>query len=276
MRAAFRKRSGGWAKAVKDKAKEMKLERTDPKAEEAVALDRDGERLALIEWIASAEDRKKEYDNDAHPFSDKLVSHPISSEFLLEKDEKEGKKTYAKVRTIIEVRCVRCHSESASGSASQYPLDNWEHVELYLEKEKGTGMSLPKLAQTSHVHLLGFSMLWGLTGLIFAFTSYPGWIRLLIAPLALIAQMVDISFWWLARVETHGPMFAQAIMVSGGVVGLALAVQILGGLFNLFGAKGKVIVAIILLVAAGIGAKVYHDVIDPYLKAEELAAAVKE
>ena len=74
------------------------------------------------------------------------------------------------------------------------------------------GMSLSKLAQTTHVHMLGFSMLYGLTGLLFAFTSYPVFVRVLIAPLPLLAQIIDISFWWLARLdEPYGPGFAAAI-----------------------------------------------------------------
>ena len=118
-------------------------------------------------------------------------------------------------------------------------------------------------------------MLWGMTGLIFALTSFPGWLRAIVAPAALIAQMVDISFWWLARIDTHGPTFAQAITISGGVVGLALAIQILGSLFDLFGAKGKVVLAVILLVAAGLGGVVFVKVVDPYMKAEQALAAQK-
>jgi hypothetical protein len=55
-------------------------------------------------------------------------------------------------------------------------------------------VSLKKLAQTTHVHLLGFGLLYGLTGLILTFTSYPGWLRGLLGPLPLVAQVGDIGF----------------------------------------------------------------------------------
>ena len=46
---------------------------------------------------------------------------------------------------------------------------------------------------------------------------------MLIAPLPLLAQVADISCWWLARLEGPiGEQFAQAILVTGGIVGLSL------------------------------------------------------
>jgi hypothetical protein len=293
MRAAFtKKRSGGWPKAVKSKGKELeeKAKEAEEKAKEqgieppkyvpptaaeldtAVTLDRDGERLALLEWLHAGAD-KKAYEDDDYKISAELAGKPITGNFVVEdKNEK-----HVRIRSIIEDRCVRCHGDGAGFGAAQYPLTNWEQVSIYVEKEKGTGMSLPKLAQTSHVHLLGFAMLWGMTGFIFALSSFPTWLRMIVAPAALIGQMVDISFWWLARIDTHGPTFAQAITISGGVVGLALAIQILGSLYDLFDKKGEVVLALILLIAAGLGGVVFVKVVDPYLKSEQaLVANAKE
>jgi hypothetical protein len=289
MRAAFtKKRSGGWPKAVKNKGKELeaKAKEEEEKAKEkgveppkyvpptadeldaAVAADREGERLALIEWLHAGAD-KKAFEEDKFKLSADLAAKPITATFV----EGEGSGKSAKIRSIIQDRCVRCHADGAGFGASQYPLTEWEEISLYIQQEKGTGMSLPKLAQTSHVHLLGFAMLWGMTGFIFALTSFPIWLRVIVAPAALIGQMVDISFWWLARVDTHGPDFARAIKISGGVVGLALAIQILGSLFDLFDKKGKAVMAVILLVCAGLGGVIFVKVVDPYMKAEQAMTA---
>jgi hypothetical protein len=92
-------------------------------------------------------------------------------------------------------------------------------------------MSLAKLAQTTHVHLLGLAVLYGLTGLIFSFTSYSNRARVLFGPLPLVAQLGDIGCWWLARLD---PVFAQAILITGGLVALGLAIHILGSLWDLF------------------------------------------
>jgi hypothetical protein len=289
MRAAFtKKRSGGWPKAVKNKGKELeaRAKEEEEKAKEkgveppkytpqtaeeldaAVAADRDGERLALIEWLHAGAD-KKAYEDDKFKLSTELAAKPITASFV----EGEGDAKYAKIRSIITDRCARCHSDGAGFGAAQYPLTDWDEISLYIQQEKGTGMSLPKLAQTSHVHLLGFAMLWGLTGFVFALSSFPTWLRLIVAPAALIAQMLDISFWWLARIDTLGPTFAKAITISGGVVGLALAIQILGSLFDLFDKKGKAVLAVILLIGAGLGGVVFVKVVDPYMKAEQAMAA---
>ena len=94
-------------------------------------------------------------------------------------------------------------------------------------------------------------MLYGLTGLILAFSSYPRLLRIVLCPLPLLAQVVDISLWWLARLpEPHGPLLAEAIVVSGAVVAVGLLLHIVLCLFNLFRWKGWVIL-ILLFAAAG-------------------------
>src|SRR5262249_18551617 len=155
----------------------------------------------------------------------------------------------------IEMRCVGCHSPGAGGAPANFPLNNWEDLADNLKEERrSSGMSLTKLALTTHVHLLGFSMLYGLTGLALAFTSYPLWVRITIAPLALLAQIVDISFWWLARLDDPmGPMFARLITVSGGVVALGLLLQIVMTLFDLFHRMGRLVLVVLILAVAGGG-----------------------
>jgi hypothetical protein len=109
-------------------------------------------------------------------------------------------------------------------------------------------------------------MLYGLTGVIFAWTSYPGWLRGLLAPLPLVAQVADISCWWLARLD---PFFARAIVFTGGIVALALFLQITLSLFHLFGRAGKVTLFVLLLGTGMGGYVVKEQVIDPYLAREQ-------
>jgi hypothetical protein len=111
------------------------------------------------------------------------------------------------------------------------------------------------------VHLLGLAMLYGLTGLLFTFTGYPGWVRGVLGPLPLLAQVADIGFWWLARTD---PAYAQAVIVSGAAVGLGVALQILLSLFSMFGRAGKLVVVLLLLSGCVGGLVVKDRVIDPY------------
>ena len=192
------------------------------------------------------------------------LEQPITEEFLKEED---GKKVI-NIRGIFTNRCVDCHGPN--GEQEAFPLNNFVAVKKYATVPTGTAMSLTKLAQTTHVHLLAFSMLYGLTGLIFTLTSYPGWVRWLVGPWPLVVQLVDVACWWLARLD---PVYAQVIVVTGGLVAVGLALQIVLGLFNLFGKPGKLV---ILLLIAACGLATYQlkaKVIDPHLAREAGSAA---
>jgi hypothetical protein len=141
---------------------------------------------------------------------------------------------YVKLHTLIQDRCVRCHTKDdpVNDKASHAPLETYEEVAAYATPQTAAGMPIRGLAQTTHVHLLGFAMLFALTGLMFSFTSYPFWMRAVFGPFTLVAQVIDISCWWLGRLDA---VFAQVILVTGALVALGLLVQILGSLVNLFG-----------------------------------------
>ncbi len=276
MRTAFTRRSGGLKRAIKEKAKEL-AEKNDGKepnlaeVEKLVRQERNGERLALIDWIKQGAE-KEAYEKDKHPLNGNLTKLVVTESYVTE----ENGQRYVAIKTILQDRCARCHSKDVGGPGSHFPLDTYEDVTLYVQKEAPTGMSLPKLAQTTHVHLLGFSMLWGLTGLIFAFTSYPFLLRLILAPLPLIAQIADISCWWLSRLDAQGAQFARTIEITGGIVAAGVFLQILLTLFNLFGKSGKLVVlALIIGGALGLGG-LYQKVIDPYLQHERQEAVAPQ
>jgi hypothetical protein len=72
------------------------------------------------------------------------------------------------------------------------------------------------------------------------------------------------------------PRFAQAIVVTGGIVGVSLFVQIVGSLFNMFGRVGK-IVLILLILGGGLGGYLVKErFIDPYLHAETLKGGTSD
>lgn len=233
-------------------------------AEEQIRQEREDEAAVLVDWIHHDLD-KDAYEKNKYPMPADLRGKPITKKFL--KDEADGSQTVA-IRSILGTRCVRCHS--AGREADFAPLNSWKQLAYYSKKDAGQGgMPLRKLAQTTHVHLLGFSMLYMLTGFIFAMSGWPAIFRFFIAPLALLAQVVDISFWWLARMpDPYGTEFAKCIIYSGGVAGAALGLQIILSLFSLFGWFGRLIVLLLLLLALG-GAYYLNDqVIAPYLASE--------
>jgi len=280
MRSALtRTRVNGWKNQVKKKADDLGLNLDKPeekaKVEKDVLKDLDGERLSLILWARDGAPKARgAYDEDEFVLPERYKDLQITNKFV--KPNGRGERAVL-VKSIVEVRCARCHAEGVSGPGSQFPLDAWEHVATYLSPDEPTGMSLDKLALTTHVHLLGFSMLFGLTGLVFAFSSYPGWLRVMIAPLALLAQLVDISFWWLGRLPAPlGPELAGAIQFTGMAVAGALLLQILLSLFNLFGKGGKAVLVLLLAGALGVGVLAKMRVIEPYLSYEKGLSSAKE
>jgi hypothetical protein len=232
--------------------------------------EREGERQALLAWIR-ARPAEKAFDNDDLEF-------PLPADFRLPlpEDYKAGKdqKLAVKAKKLFTDRCVRCHAPGgADNAAGKFPLDTYEQFVKYNKVQESNAMTLDSLALTTHVHLLGFGMLFGLTGVIFSLTSYPCWVRCLIAPLALVAQTVDIGCWWLGRLDPH---FTQVIVVTGSIVAVSLLLQIVLSLFNLFGKAGKAVVLGLMLAAGAVGYQAAVTYVLPFLEAKQKAAAAQK
>jgi hypothetical protein len=250
MARAFTLRSNGWKDAIR-KRPELKVRR-----------EREGEKQALVAWIKGGPD-KAAYDADRFPLPATWGDQPITDEFL------DG--SSVKIKSLFTERCLRCHQKDGDDpTAAGYPLDTWDQIKKYTKVDAAPGaMSIEKLTQSTHAHLLGFSMLYGLTGLVFAFTRYPRWLRAVLSPLVLVAQVADVSCWWLARLD--GPLgvtFALAIIGTGAVVGAGLFLQIVLSLFDLFHRTGRAVL-ILFFLTAGAGAVVLKQtVIDPRIRSE--------
>ncbi len=252
MAPAFTRRSNGWRDAIKEK----------PEAE--VRREREGERQAVLWWLHEGLSRVA-FDTDHLPLPLSLADQPVTAEFRNE----DGS---VKIKSLFAERCGRCHQKDGDDAqAANYPLMTYEQIQPYGKVEANAGaMSLTKLAQTTHTHLLSFAMLFAITGLITALSSYPGWLRGTLGPVVLLAQIVDVACWWLARLDgPTGELCARMILVTGGIVGSGLVLQIVLGLFDLFATAGKVVL-LLLFVGAGVGlAVIKQQVIDPQIRREQ-------
>ena len=247
----------------------------DASLEEKAKLDpkRNGERDAIVAWLnAPLADRKTAYDADSYLLPDDLKNKPLTDEYLT------ADKSGAKVKSILDARCARCHMK---GEAQEgYPLETYEQIGKYavvpaavvvvdgwMKSDRQT--SVEKLTQSTHAHLLSFAMLFSLTGLTFAFTGYPLLVRCLIAPLVLLSQVADVSCWWLARIDGVGPYFAMAIIGTGGMSGLGLLIQIFGSLWAMYEGRSRLILSLVLFVGLLAMATLIATVIMPALVAEK-------
>jgi hypothetical protein len=288
MQPAFTTRSGGWAekaeerarqKADKDKVDFDALDEKDQnrriaEAKTELRKERTGEMKVMAHWIRHGLD-KTAYDKDFYRLPEELKDKPITEQFVT-KDESGT--PGVKVHQLVSSRCVKCHDDTRRAEADFAPLNQYWEIKAYADPQNGAGaMSLHKLAQTTHVHLFGFSMLYFLTGVLFAMTNYPGIIRFFIAPAALLAQFADVSCWWLARLDNPvGSLFAQTVSVTGGIVGLFLALQIVLTLFSLFGKFGKLVVVVLLVLAALTAWRLYEGPVKTHLGNELKASGAVE
>jgi hypothetical protein len=277
-------REGGFDKnnmtrAFYDKSNDYKKD-TDKRGAAVVDPERETERLAMIAWIKSPDATRKATYSDGEdgkfPIPVELVGKPITADYL-DEDTKS-----LKINKLILDRCVRCH-----GGDQKPDLDTYEHLRPMLPDDKpeliagkwlksGKQMTIEGLTQSTHAHLLSFSVLFTCTGLIFAFTSLPASLRMLIGPMVLIAQVADISCWWLARLPApNGPIFAQTIMATGAIVGLGVSVHIIYSLFDMYGSRGRLMLLLLFMAGGGVLGTVYTKVLEPAL-AEQKAEKEKK
>ncbi len=266
MAPAFFAKSKGWAKE--------KADATPRSTREPIAIEdlREGERLAMLAWVRLTDPaaKKAAYENDRFPLPEELKVRPISGAFVTATKE-------AKIRSLIDIRCQHCHKDQSPPLNDFAALEPWvtpPSADLIDGKwvRSSNQKSVTALTTSTHAHLLSFATLFGLTGLIFAFTSYPAIFRATLGPLVLVAMTCDIACWWLARTPApYGPMFALAIMGTGGAAALGLVSQIVLSLLNMYGPKGKVLMLLVMAVLGGGLAVVGLKVIQPTLDAEKAA-----
>jgi hypothetical protein len=263
MAKAFTSKSDLWTSTIRDRATEKKTDRGSAEAE--LRAEREGERKLVIAWVRAG------CPKDAFE-SNKFPLPADWGQTLLTPNYRDG--DAVKIKTLFTDRCTRCHSKDGDDpEAMTYPMESYEQIQQYAKVDSGGGrVGLTKLAQTTHAHLLSFAVLFAFTGLLFALTNYPAPLRIVLSPLVLAAQVIEIACWWLARLDgPTGEMFARAIPILGMVVGGGLGAQIVLTLFHLFGAFGRVVLVLVFAVG-GYGAYVAKEkVIDPFLdaKAEE-------
>jgi len=140
---------------------------------------------------------------------------------------------FGSVRPIFDNNCTVCHS--AKSGLSIPHLTSYDEIMQVVQLD--TGSTLGQLARVSHIHLFGISVIFLLTGTIFALSSMPQKWRLLIIVLPYLAIWADIGAWWITKYE---PVFAYVVLVGGGLMGVALAIQILVSLWEMwFTAKSE-------------------------------------
>ncbi len=139
----------------------------------------------------------------------------------------------ANVAPIMSENCVMCHSsESGMGLPS---LTSYEEVMKLTHSD--TGASIQSLVRVSHIHLFGIAFILFFVGRIFILCEMPPMVKRVMVVVPFIAILLDILSWYATKIL---PGFSYIVVVSGGLMGLSLAGQILISIYQMWFFKPKV------------------------------------
>lgn len=139
---------------------------------------------------------------------------------------------FGAIEPILERNCIACHRK-ASGLPVP-PLTTFEEVRRFAQVD--TGASLLELARVSHVHLFGISIIFLLTGLVFALSEVSWKWRAPILAAPYLTIWADIGSWWITKYE---PVFAWVVVIGGALMGLALGAQIFVSVWEMWFASRR-------------------------------------
>lgn len=126
-------------------------------------------------------------------------------------------------------------TEIRSSLAPDMPMTHLGHGEADAEKEirledvaaaAKVWIRTPLLIQTSHTHLFGQTLIAGLLGLIFLFSSVRELTKIVVVALPFVGTLLDIGGMWLTRfvwpplavlVIAGGTLFAVGYVVNAGI-----------------------------------------------------------
>lgn len=119
------------------------------------------------------------------------------------------------IETIVQNRCVMCHS----GGSSLPNFNDFKAIKELSKQDEGATFS--SLIRVSHIHLFGISFIFMFVGLIFSFseTSSTKYKSIAIAT-PYIFLVTDILSWWLTKLH---PAFAWLVIIGGSGMAISFA-----------------------------------------------------
>jgi hypothetical protein len=135
---------------------------------------------------------------------------------------------YAAVEPTFSKICATCHNPSVNPQLP--PLTSFENVQKLVQTD--TGMDIVELARVSHIHLFGISIIFLLTGAIFALSEAPAWLRVSLVVAPYLSILMDIGSWW--GTKYLDPLYAYIVIAGGALMGVALAAQIVISIWQMW------------------------------------------
>ena len=119
------------------------------------------------------------------------------------------------------------YGDMVASLTPEMPMTHMHHGQVTAEKEIDLGqlrqtdkvwIRTPLLIQTSHTHLFGQTLIAGLLGVIFLFSSIGEGKKAVIVALPFVGTVMDIGGMWLARFVWQP--FATLVLLGGSVFAL--------------------------------------------------------
>lgn len=143
------------------------------------------------------------------------------------KDGGEEEHYANEIRPILAKTCLNCHNKAANPNIPDYTT----FAGLHEVSKVDTGMSIASLLKLSHIHLLGISMILFVIGFIFIQSQVNVWFKRALVVSPMLAVFVDVASWYLTKYDYH---YAVVVVVSGAVLGVSMALQILISLYQIW------------------------------------------
>jgi hypothetical protein len=185
---------------------------------------REAERQALLDWIRSGASRSA-YESDDYPVSHAAAVASITPELLVHSATSNNRPAapHVRIHTLINERCLSCHSEDGDVTARLIPFDNYLAISRYLIPDDHTARPRAWLLAA----LFSLFPLVALTGLSFAFTSHPLAARKKLLALTIAALIAFLASGLIGSFVVLLPAFFVAL--------ICVMVQILATMAELAG-----------------------------------------
>ena len=136
-------------------------------------------------------------------------------------------------KPILQNDCFACHSGENAKRMSIPDYSTYEGLANVIKTNPGA--SIESLVRLSHIHLFGIGLMLFAVGYIFSFAVMNRWIKWALMVLPFASVLADILCWFLTKWD---PVFAYVVLISGGVMGAALAAQMLISLYQIWFLRG--------------------------------------
>lgn len=136
------------------------------------------------------------------------------------------------IAPILNNNCIACHSTTSELGLP--PLTTFDEVKKLTHID--TGASIQSLVRISHIHMFGIAFILFFVGRIFILCEMTPWIKRVVVVVPFVAMLIDIFSWYITKFI---PEFSYIVVLSGALMGLSLAVQIITSLYQMWWIKGE-------------------------------------